>query len=104
MLYEVITIFANKELIEKIKLANALEEERERLKIVNQIQVSLLDRIEGAKADIVAFNNSSQELVIKDYRITSYNVCYTKLLRIGDFTGIELIKKIAGYEGIFCGA
>jgi len=60
-------IFANKELIEKIKLANALEEERERLKIVNQIQVSLLDRIEGAKADIVAFNNSSQELVIKDY-------------------------------------
>jgi len=26
------------------------------------------------------------------------------LLSIGDFTGIELIKKIAGFEGIFCGA
>jgi len=25
------------------------------------------------------------------------------LLAIGDFTGIELIKKIAGYEGIICG-
>lgn len=32
----------------------------------------------------------------------SLTVLFT-LLAIGDFTGIELIKTIAGYEGIFCG-
>lgn len=71
---------ANKLLFEQIKILNSLEEEKERLRLLNEIQDSLVNQIEQIKNDISQFNNSLNNKTLNDYYDCISNV--TKKLRI----------------------
>ncbi len=58
---------ANKQLIENIKIDNALKEEKERLNILQSIQISLFDNIQSIINYISEFNSSQKESGILDY-------------------------------------
>ena len=42
------------------------------------------DEMEGVFKNLITENDWMEIMLLDEHRITSYNVCYTKLLRLGD--------------------
>ena len=79
MLYEVITIELAKKYNGEIISADSMQ-------IYKGMDIATakptIDEMQGIPHHLISFLDSDKSFSVADYRITSYNVCYTKLLRL----------------------